>query len=91
MLYGTQESFIEVANEIEYGDELKIKYHSSRSDDKQEVTGSVTKLLLHNENKRITIKRDDGQLMTVHGSDGELKSHGSHFPRTGYAYDYEII
>jgi len=78
-----------VANDIERGSWIRVRYNSARSNEKQEVRGKVKRVTVRKDGTaKVVFKRSDGQKMEVQ-RDGRLISYGSHHPTTGYAYDYK--
>lgn len=75
---------------MEPGSWLRVRYNSARSDERQSVEGKVTDVTFRRDGTgKVQIVRPDGQKMTIH-NDGRVVSHGSYYPVTGYANQYDV-
>jgi hypothetical protein len=87
----TTDCLLCAASQLNQESRLRVFYNSARSNDEQQAEGKVIGVYASdNSSCRVAFVRDDGQKMEVDES-GELVSYGSHFPVTGYAYQYEVI
>ena len=83
-------SLPKIATRIEDGSWIRVWYRSARSEEVQSRRGRVMEVVVHRDgSRRINFQRPDGQRMTLYG-DGELVSHGSHYPTTGHAYKVQV-